>query len=152
MWGSKVPEVIDALVTAFSAQPELEGVTVWDGPRVSKSTPREMLAVGFTGVEGEAGAESTTEPDGMAVSPDRETLLVRCAAAVLAGSNDIAAARRRAYDIFAAAGQAIVRDPRLGDVVLQASVGSHTLSQDQTTSGAQATVTFDVACEAFTYR
>ncbi|MEV6791249.1 hypothetical protein AB0M87_04440 [Streptomyces sp. NPDC051320] len=151
-WASKVPDAMDALVVAFRTSSGLEGVTVWDGPTVSKATPQEMLSVGFTGVDGETDAESSSAAAGMTTRRDMETFTVRCAAAVLRGSTDVAAVRRRAYELLAAAGEAIARDETLGGVVLRAMVGSHTLTQDQTSNGAQAVVAFGVDCEAFTGR
>jgi len=151
-WSSSVPAAIDALVQAFRTADEFEGVTVWDGPTVSKATPREMLAVGFSSDDAANDVDASSLAEGLAASPDRETYTIRCAAAVLNGNTGMAAARRRAYELYAAAGAVIARDPRLGGAVMRARLGTHTLTQDQTPNGAQASVLFGIDCDAFTGR
>jgi hypothetical protein len=151
-WSSRVPDALDAIVDAFKVAPEFEGVTVWDGPEVSKTAAQEMLTVGFTGDDNDNDVESTSLPEGLAASPDRETFTVRCAAAVLKGSTEMRAARRRAYELYSAAGAVLARDPRLDGVVLRARLGSHTFKQVQSDRGAQALVIFGIDCDAYTRR
>lgn len=151
-WTSRVPDVIDALTDAFRVAPEFDGVTVWDGPQVSKAAPQEMLTVAFTGDDNESDVDAASLPEGLARQPDRETFTVRCAAAVLKGSTDMRAARRRAYELYSAAGAVLARDPRLGGIVLRARLGAHSLTQAQTDRGAQAVIVFGVDCDAFTGR
>ena len=150
-WSSRVPDAMDALVAALTVAPELDGVTVRDGASVSQSTVKEIVSVGFTGEEAQSDAETTATADGLA-GTDRERFTIRCAAAVLRGSTDLPAARRRAYELLSAVGAVLGRDRTLGGTVLRAMVGSHTLTQDQTDRGAQAVVVFGVDCDAFTGR
>lgn len=152
MWGSRTPELITALVQRFAAWPDLDGVTVLDGPQIGSDAVAEFLSVGWTGVEGETDAESSAAPEGLGGAPDREAIIIRCAAAVLLGSVDIAAARKRAYEITAAAGSALASDRTLGRVALRAHIASTSLTQTQLTQGAQAVVVFTVECDAFTTR
>ena len=70
-WSSRVPDTIDALVAAFKVAPELEGVTVWDGPELSKAAPQEMLTVGFTGDDTDSDVESTSLPEGCLLCTSR---------------------------------------------------------------------------------
>ncbi|MFE6362974.1 hypothetical protein ACFVP3_23620 [Streptomyces sp. NPDC057806] len=151
-WSSRVPDALDTLVDTFKAAPEFEGVTVWDGPEVSKTVAQEMLTVGFTGDDNDNDVESTSLPEGLAAAPDRETFTIRCAAAVLKGSTEMRAARRRAYELYSAAGAVLARDPRLGGIVLRARLGSHTFKQVQSDRGAQALVIFGIDCDTFTRR
>ena len=152
-WASTVPGVLDALVAAFQATPGLEGVRVFDGPVVSQAAPKEALCVGFSGDPTEpAVVQGQMQREGMVAAPSREQYSVQCAASVLNGSGDISAARRRAYELFAAAGAALAVDPTLGRTVLSAQPGAATLAQDQTTDGALATVAFAVDVDAFTVR
>ncbi|MFJ6729993.1 hypothetical protein ACIQPQ_34350 [Streptomyces sp. NPDC091281] len=151
-WSTRVPDTIDALVDAFRTGPELADVTVWDGPQVSKAAPKEMLTVAFTGDDTDSDVEATATPEGLGGGSDREAFTIRCAAAVLLGTTDMQAARRRAYELYSAAGAVIARDPRLGGKVIRARLGSHTFKQTQTPSGAQAIVIFGVDCDAFTRR
>ncbi|MFK0173412.1 hypothetical protein ACIQU5_31980 [Streptomyces sp. NPDC090306] len=149
-WTSAVPATIDALVERLGTSPEFEGVMVWDGPQVTKAGPRTVLTVGWTGDDTNADVELTAAREGLAAGRDRESFTIRCAAAVLTGDTKIAAARRRAYELYAGAGAVLARDPRLGGAVLNARIGSHTLTQDQTPSGAQAVIVFGVDCDAYT--
>ncbi|SHI68294.1 hypothetical protein [Streptomyces sp. 3214.6] len=151
-WSSSVPDVFDAIVDAFKIAEEFNGVTVWDGPELSKATPKEMLTVGFTGDDNDSDVEATSSPEGLGGQPDRETFTIRCAAAVLMGSTDMRPARRRAYELYAAAGAVLARDPRLGGLVLRARLGSHTFKGMQTDRGAQALVVFGIDCDSFTRR
>jgi hypothetical protein len=148
-WATKLPDAIDGLVTLFGAWPGLSGVDVLDGPTASQQTFREVLTVGWTGGDDESDAESTLLTEGLGGSPDREQFSVRCAAAVLRGTGDLPAARRRAYELLSAAGAAIAQDRTLRGAVMRAMVASHSLAQDLTQQGAQVTVTFEVSCDAY---
>ncbi|MCQ9178946.1 hypothetical protein KMT30_07850 [Streptomyces sp. IBSBF 2953] len=151
-WSSRIPDAVDYIVDTFKVAPELVGVTVWDGPEVSKATPLEMLTVAFTGDDIDSDVEASSTAEGLGGKPDRETFTIRCAAAVLRGSTDMRAARRRAYELHAAAGAVLARDPRLGGLVLRARLGSHTFKQAQSERGAQAIVIFGIDCDSFTAR
>ncbi|MCM1972327.1 hypothetical protein [Streptomyces sp. G1] len=151
-WSCRVPDVIDALVDRFRTSAEFDGVTVWDGPEVSKATPQEVLTVAYTGDENDNDVESTSLPEGLASQPDRETFTVRCAIAVLKGNTGMRAVRRRAYELYSAAGMILASDPRLGGTVLRARLGSHTFRHVQTDRGAQALLVFGIDCDAYTRR
>lgn len=151
-WSTSLPDAIDALVQALTVAPELEDVAVWDGPVVTKATQKEILAVGFSGVEGDTDAEATTSREGLGGSRDRESFTIRCAAAVLIGTTKVAVARRRAYEIVSAAGAVLARNRNLDGTVMRAQIGTHSLGQEQTSHGAQVIVTFGVDCDAFTRR
>jgi hypothetical protein len=150
-WTSRLPVAIDGLVAAFTDWPGLVGVTVRDGPSTSQATVMEMLSVGYTGGEDGTDAESTLLMEGLG-PPDREQLTIRCAAAVLRGGDDLPGARRRAFELLAAAGAAIAADRTLGGTVMSAMVASHSLTQAQGTQGSQAVVVFEVSCDAYTGR
>lgn len=151
-WSSRVPDAIDRIVDTFKVAPEFDGVTVWDGPELSKATPQEMLTVAFTGDDSDSDVESTSTAEGLGGRPDRETFTIRCAAAVLKGATDMRPARRRAYELYAAAGAVLARDPKLGGLVLRARLGSHTFKQVQTDRGAQALIVFGIDVDSFTAR
>jgi len=151
-WSSTVPAAIGALVTAFRTAPGLEGVPVRDGPAVENQAAREVIAVGYAGDDDDLAVESETSPEGLGREPDRERYSIRCAAAVLRGATDVAAARSRAYELVAAAGEAIARDRTLGGAVMRAGVSTTSLQQSQTDRGVQVMVTFSVDCDAFTRR
>lgn len=150
-WSSKLPAAVDALVVAFKGWPRLGGddVTVRDGPSDSQATVQEVVTVGWTGGEDENGAESTLLTEGLGGTVDREQFTIRCVAAVLRGTNDIAGARKRAYELLSEAGAAIGADRKLGGTVMRAWISSHSLDPQLTPQGAQAVVTFEVSCDAY---
>ncbi|MEU2924208.1 hypothetical protein ABZ636_03975 [Streptomyces sp. NPDC007251] len=149
-WASKLPGAIDGLVAVLGASPGLSGVKVLDGPSTSQQTMKEVLTVGWTGQDDETDAESTLVTEGLGGSPDREQFTIRCAAAVLRGTDDLPGARRRAYELLTEAGAAIAANRTLRGAVMRAMVGSHSLAQDLTQQGAQVTVIFEVSCDAYT--
>ncbi|QTD96971.1 hypothetical protein [Streptomyces cyanogenus] len=148
-WSSKVPAAIEGLVVAFAAWPGLAKVKILDGPTTSQQTLQEVLTVGWTGGEDDSDAESTLLTEGLGGAADREQFTIRCAAAVLRGTDDLSGARRRAYELLTEAGAAIAQDRRLRGAVMRAMVASHSLSQELTQQGAQAVVVFEVSCDAY---
>lgn len=153
-WTSKLPAAMDALVTSFTQWPGLGGggVIVRDGPSASQATVKEILSVGFTGGEDDSDAGSTLLTEGMGGAVDREQFTIRCAAAVLRGSDDVSGARKRAYELLAEAGAAIAANRSLGGSVMRAMISSHSLTMDLATNGAQAMVVFEVSCDSYTGR
>lgn len=154
VWTSRLPAAIDALVTVFTAWPDLggAGVIVRDGPSTSQTTVKEIVSVGFTGGEGETDAESTLLTEGLSGQVDREQFTIRCAAAVLRGSDDIVGARRRAYELLGEAGAAVAANRSLNGSVMRAMISSHSLTMDLATNGAQAMVVFEVSCDTYSGR
>jgi hypothetical protein len=127
----------------------LAGVTVRDGPSTSQATVQEIVSVGYTGGEDENDAESTLLTEGLGDGVvDREQFTIRCAAAVLRGTDDISGARGRAYELLAEAGAAIAADRKLGGAVMRAMDLSHSLDPGLTPR-AQAVVVFEVSCDAY---
>lgn len=151
-WQSRVPDVMDALVTAWRQAPELGRVAVQDGPFVDQSPSQQVLCVGWTGGDDETSVEGTVQQEGLARSPDREQITVRCAAAVLVGTTDATSARRAAYELMAVAGDVIAVDRTLGLTGLRASIGTHQMTWNQTKNGVQATVVFEVTTDGYTRR
>lgn len=151
-WTSRLPAAMDALVAAFTEWPGLGGggVTVRDGPSASQANVKEIVSVGYTGGEDDNDAESTLLTEGLGGDVDREQFTIRCAAAVLRGSDDVAGARQRAYELLAEAGAAIAANRSLSGSVMRAMISSHSLTMDLATSGAQAMVVFEVSCDAYT--
>lgn len=152
VWMSQLPVALDALVRGLKAWPGLADVTVLDGPSTSQATLKDVVSIGFTGGDDDADGESTLITEGLGGGVDREQFTIRCAAACLRGTDDLAGARRRAYELLGEVGAAIAADRTLGSSVMRAMVGSHSLSQDLTTKGAQALVVFEVSCDAYTGR
>ena len=150
-WSSQVPDAITALLAAFTAAPALAGVEVRDGPVVAASAALEAVLVGWNGQSSDQlAADAGVTPEVLGDADDREQFTIRCAAMVLNGQNDMAAARARAYALLAACGAVIRADRRIGGTVGDSHIGSHSLRQVQTPDGTVATVTFSVACDTYT--
>ena len=150
-WSSQVPDAITALLAAFHAAPALTGVEVRDGPVVAASAALEAVLVGWNGQSSDTlAADAGVTPEVLGDADDREQFTIRCAAMVLNGQNDMAAARARAYALLAACGAVIRADRRLSGTVGDSHISSHSLRQVQTPDGTVATVTFTVACDTYT--
>lgn len=154
-WSSSLPAAIDQLVLIAQQAPELEGVEVRDGPVLASDAELSVLYIGWTGGAEDVDADAQVMPDGLAGNPDQEQSVIRCTAWVLTGSTgstDVGDVRRAVYGIVSGLGAAIDRDRTLGGSVMRAAIGNHTLTQQQTTSGTQAGITFEVNTDAFTLR
>lgn len=147
-----LPLAIPYLVALWQGWPDLEGVTVKDGPALADPQATEVLAAGWggpnTGEQGDANGTFTRE--GLA-PPDRENYTIRSALAVLNGDGDIGAARARAGVLLTAAYAAVYSDPKLGGLVMRAGAGSWSMTQDQISdSGMRVTFTFEITIDAYT--
>jgi hypothetical protein len=149
---SSVPAAVTALVTAFRASAGLAGVLVLDGPGLNATAGVEGIAVGWSGDPNAAAVTGTAAPEGMGAGGDREQYTVACTIMVIDPGGDITAARTRAYQLHAACGAAIAADHTLAGVVLRASLGIGSLTQQQTTGGALARIVFPVNTDAYTTR
>lgn len=161
-YASTVPAALAGLVSAFKAEPALEGVDVYGGPAVSESKALAAIMVGFAGetmartgaypVAEQPQVELTASLDGLSVTPSRESYTIQSLLAVLNGAKNVTAARTRAYQLLGGIGAAITADRKLGGAVALARLGGHSLKQEQTAKGALISVVFEVSCEAWTRR
>lgn len=150
-WASRVPAVLDALVSVWAAAPELADL-VRDGPLPVESADLEVLSVGHNDDDTGASTDGLVSPEGFGVEPNREQFSVTCLISVVDGANNVRAARIRAFDLLSAAAAAVTADTTLGGVVMQASVQQLSLNQLQTNGGAEARLVFSVFCDAYTRR
>lgn len=150
-WQSRVPAVLDALVSIWGGAPVLAGL-VRDGPLPVDSADLEVLSVGHTDDDTGASTDGLISPEGFGVEPNREQFSVTCLISVVNGANDVRAARVRAFDLLSAASAAVTADTTLGGVVMQAGVQQLSLNQLQTAGGAEARLLFSVFCDAYTRR
>lgn len=149
-WQSRAPAVIDTLVSTWSASPVLAGI-VQDGPIPVESADLEVLSVGYDDGDNDGVAvDGLVALEGLCVEPNREQFTVTCLIAVLNGSNDIRAARTRAYELLSAAVSLVLADITLGGIVMESSVQNVTLIQIQNDHGALARLVFTIACDAWT--
>ena len=157
---STVPAAVAGLVAALGTWPGLEGTEVHDGPKVTSSKALEVIAVGWTGERmARTGAypdpvgpeaDVTVTVDGLSLTRVHEQYPVRCLIAVRNGAKDVTAATGRAYQLLSQCGAAVAADKTLGGAVAMASLGSHQVTRDQDQRGAEATIVFEVNCDAWT--
>lgn len=154
---SRVPAVIDYLVTAFTAATTLGAATppvaVYDGPVVTRAPEQLLLWVGLADPDSdgmEVGAESTQEWVGAGSLHRNEYITIPCAAESWSGGTDIRTERLAAFAIVAAAEDVLRRDPTLGGLVLFVNPGATDLelSQNNTPNGAIARVAFKITAKA----
>ncbi|WP_435643364.1 hypothetical protein ACR9VJ_18120 [Streptomyces sp. H49] len=151
--GSRVPEVIDALVALGQAEAaaELAGVQVTDGPEVTGSGASDWLIIGFDGdPDGDFRAAQTVGGWAGLGSGREEQWQVTVAAIASRGDTEVRAARERAYEIGARVEAWLRADPSLGLRSLEAAIEASQLTQDQTDQGVQAVLLLTVAGRAFT--
>lgn len=152
--GSRVPEVLDALVALATADAALADVRVSDGPEVTDSSARDWLIVGFDGdPAGDFQAAQTVGGwAGLGAGHREEQFQVMVAAIAQRGDTDVRAARTRAYEIGARVEEWLAADPSigLGRGEVEAAIEASQLTQDQTSQGVQAVLLLTVAGQCFT--
>lgn len=147
---SRVPEIIDALVALGNADPELDGVTVSDGPEVTDTSVQDWLIVGFDGdPAGDFQAAQTMGGWSDLRTGREEEFQVTVAAIAQRGDTDVRSARARVYEIGARVEAWLRSDPSIGLPSLEAGIEATQLTQDQTNQGAQAVLLLTVAGRAF---
>jgi hypothetical protein len=151
-WSSRVPDILDRLVEIARVAPDLAGVVVRDGPVMEQDTDLRVLYIGWGGGTEDTDVDAQVSEDDLSGSPSEETVTIRCTAWVASGDTDPAVVRTAAYGIVSGLGAAIDADRRLGGLVMRAAIGGHTLTQQQTSRGAQAAISFHVVTTGFTAR
>lgn len=161
---SKVPALIDYLVTTFTASAALAsvqmggvtGVTVLDGPQVTAAPAQLLLYVGLDDPdsEGAVSAASLTQSyNGLDASKRDEFTSVNCVAEAWAGTDDLHTVRVGAFAILAAV-ETVVRgnaDQFGGNAtVADPGVTGGELLQNTTDRGAVAWVRFQITFRSFT--
>lgn len=149
-WASTVPAALDGLVAIWTDATDLQGVKIIDGPTVSGGL-KEALIAGWEGDDGTEAVAGQLASGGLALAPSREQYTINCAAMALrGGTRQMQSARARAYELFAAAAEALAADKTLRGAVMTARLGSMTLTQTQDSRGCVATVVFGVDVDAMT--
>lgn len=150
--GSRVPEVLDALVALGRADTALADVRVTDGPEVTETGVQDWLIVGFDGdASGDFQAAQTVGGWAGLGTRREEQFQVMVAAIAQRGDTDVRAARVRAYEIGARVEEWLTADPSigLGRGQVEAAIEASQLTQDQTDKGAQAVLLLTVAGKCF---
>lgn len=156
--GSRVPEVIEALVQLGKTEPAYEadkhgkgGVVVADGPQDPDDAVPDWLIIGFDGdPDGELEAATSVGGWSDLGTGREEEFQITVAAIASNGDGDIVSARKRAYEIAAPLEEWLRTNPNLGLRSLEAAIAGTRLVQDQTEDGVQAVLLLTVAGRAFT--
>ncbi|WP_084963753.1 hypothetical protein [Thermoactinospora rubra] len=147
MTETRVPAIINALVTLLSADPGLAGKVV-DGPPVTNDPLNEAVFIGYDGnPEGDGqAAESTQEWAGIGQRKRDETVQITCAVVVWRGSTKVQPVRQRVYELLGEVGEVLRADPSLGlPPPTLAEMASGQLFQSQRQSGIECRIPFVVA-------
>jgi hypothetical protein len=158
---SRVPALIDWLVTAFTASPALGAATppvaVYDGPVTTAAPAQLILWVGVQDPDSEGAAEAAVFEQArsdLGQAARDETSIIRCTAEAWPGTDDVRTARVAAFAITAAAETIIRADATNfgGNAALAAPgvTGGVLLQNNVQGVGAVARVTFDVIFRSFT--
>jgi hypothetical protein len=146
------PAAIAAIVARFRTAAALGTAEVRDGPSIANRAATEVLAAGWTGGDDSTDADGNFTHEGLGAA-DRESYSVHCAASVMNGDGDIAAARARAFALASSAMESVAAEHTLGGAVMRAMPGGWSLRQQLTDAdGVITTVFFDIDIDAFTGR
>lgn len=158
MTTSRVPAVIDYLVATFTASALLGAATppvlIFDGPVATGAPAQLALYVGLTDPDStsvETAADSAQVWAGLGHQARNEQIVIHCVAEAWAGSDDIRTQRLAAYAITSAVEDIVRNDATLGNTVTvpgNAAVTAMTLSQNNTTDGTIARVSFEITAQA----
>lgn len=143
---SRVPAVLDALVTLFTTQLAAD-VTVADGPLVTDDPLEQVVCVGWDGDDTGDGqaVEWAQEYVGLGAPVKDESFQVTCVAICWDGGDDMRAARNNVYTLFATIEAAVRADKSLGlgpPSIAAITIGR--LHQEANSDGVQARLPFVV--------
>jgi hypothetical protein len=150
-----VNDVIDALVAAGTASPDLAGVMVTDGPALSGNSDRDRLFIGSDVDPTAPAAEGQNAPETLPGVVDAHRFAVMCVAESRIGDTDPTSLRQRrsrTFELMTAVGKVLRPSASmrvLGVEALEAAwLGDWQLSQIQTDRGIYVGIAFRVECVA----
>ncbi|MET9957035.1 hypothetical protein ABZ135_36545 [Streptomyces sp. NPDC006339] len=150
---SRVPAAVDALLAVLGAAPALAEVLIVDGPPHNNLTGAERIYVGWQPSDS-AAVSLTQDFNGAGARTRDEDFVISCYAEVWSGITDMQPQRARVFELVGVvedalrATNAAPEAPTLGGTVLWSHLTAGDLMQDQTTDGARAGLSFQVACRA----
>ena len=137
---SRLDDVTALILATIRALPELEGVSVFDGPPVGDDSPKRLVLIGDDG-DPESEVESTFEHTwaNFSQTRKRETGEIPCAAIAWDGGSDVAPTRETAFLLMSVCELAILA---LVDDDLSISIVSGKNQPVQNSRGAATVVPF----------
>lgn len=152
---SKIPDVIDALVSICGSASSLSGVKVYDGPVTTQEDAKQILWIGMDDPDSPTapiGGEFSQQFPGLGTRQRDDDGMIHCVAECWSGSSDVRSVRVEAFAIVAAVENLIRADATLGGTLSAvagwAQVLSGQLRQNNTQEGAVARVAFQVQYKA----
>jgi hypothetical protein len=150
---SLIPDLLDALVAAWNADATLQTygqrLRIFDGPPTTDRAAEIEIWVGATGLDADEEVVVFTQRRADFEGDRDETLSISHAVWVANGSHDIAAARRLAVAVYAAAA-ATVRTSTLSVAGVQAiDVSDGRLRQGEFDTGVGCVLTFTTTAICF---
>lgn len=143
-----IPDLLDALVTAWTADATLlaygQRLRISDGPPLTDRAAEIEIWVGATGLESDEEVVVFNQTRADFAGNRDETLTVANAVWVANGSHDIAAARRLAVVVYAAAAATIRTSTLAVAGVMALDVSDGRLRQGQFDTGVGAVLSFNV--------
>lgn len=140
---STIPATIDGLVAALQARPDLAGAVVHDGMPMSDDGV-DYIAVGWSDEDATA-VDAQQEPATLGNLRRSETYNIKCQVCAWTGDTTMASARDAAFALFAVVEDTLRADGTIAGNVIFADIGSYSLRQIQSTSGAVVLLDFAVA-------
>jgi hypothetical protein len=147
-----LPQVINAILTAFNASAGLTGVRIFDGPEIDASYPGDFIAVGHDGSEdGEVSVSNVTQSfEQLGNLKQFEDGTVDCWLATWDGGTSLSDRRARVATLLSAVDTAIRDDVSLGGACIYSSLSNHQMSYIQANNGVAISVTFTIDYRART--
>jgi hypothetical protein len=152
---SKIPAVIDALVTACTNASTIggAGVSVYDGPHLTTAPDQNVLWIGLDDPDSQGLAnsgDSTQSFPGLGTRQRDELGTVYCVAEAWSGSTDVKGARDNAYNIVLAVENLLRADATIAGTFLVGwgEVDGFQFRQGQADVGAVARVSFHIKYKA----
>lgn len=148
---TSVPAALAGLYAAVTTPTTQEGHVLFgvvpvDGqPLPGQESEPDIITIGYNPTRNAVEIERT--PDGLV--HEAESYTIACLASSWIGDTDPAPVRIRAFELYAAVAAVVAGDRSLGGAVTEARVEFTEFDQQQTTSGAAATVAFNVRVRAF---
>ncbi|MFC8277187.1 hypothetical protein ACFUJR_32585 [Streptomyces sp. NPDC057271] len=150
---SAVPAAIAELVEILRAAPGLSGVDVADGPPTGDQSGPDLVAVGWQPESGQA-AEAVQDFNAAGARTRDEDFDIQCWIDSWSGDSSAATPRERVYELLGAVEDAIRASgadpaaPTLNGTVLWSHLTRHSLRQQFTDDGMQASLPFTITCRA----
>jgi len=144
---TNVPTAIVGLLSLFQGYSGLTGVEVHDGEFTGSYLPEELICVCFD--DEQPPVQGAQAPSELGALRRQESFSIRNIVSVSRGDDDVSSARARVFSLFAQIEGALRANPQFAGAETYGDIRGYNYSQDQTDSGAVATIAFEVVMQPF---